>query len=333
MFAVPERFRSGPFARGDALKAGISARVLEGVQFVRLHDSVYCHRDHELRLGDRIAAARLALPPAARTTGITRIQELGLDYGPPWPLHFVVAGDHHLALPGVFLHRTPSMPSSDDEGVAVEAAFVAYCVEARVIDAIKVGSMLLHLEWMEVGSLQKFLAEQPWRRGRAEACWVMEHLEGRCRSLPEAELLALVRFSGLPDPEVNPELHDHDGNVVIPDLWFAQWRQVVEYEGSHHQEDRDQYNADIDRYLIFRTLKHPYLQVTKERLRRPRRAIRHIYRALVTAGYEGPEPEFGELWATLFRPLADVVRATTPRRAVSQRHSAGVEGGSVTAAG
>ena len=133
----------------------------------------------------------------------------------------------------------------------------------------------------------------------------------------------MVRFCGLPEPEVNPELRDDDGNKVIPDLWFAPWRQAVEYEGSHHQEDRDQYNADIDRYLIFRRMRAPYLQVTKERLRRPRLAMRQIHRALVEAGYEGPEPEFGELWATLFRPLRDVVRRrTSPREEVSQPHSA-----------
>lgn len=111
MFAVPEKFRSGPFARSAALDAGISARVLQGVQFGRLHDGVYCHRHHELTFADRIAAARLALPAEARTTGITRLQELGLDYGPESPLHFVLAGDHHLALSGVFLIAPRPCPS------------------------------------------------------------------------------------------------------------------------------------------------------------------------------------------------------------------------------
>jgi hypothetical protein len=323
MFAVPERFRTGPFARREALMAGVTARVLEGVQFVRLHDAVYCHRDHELTLADRIVAARMALPDEARTTGITRLRQLGIDFGPSSPLHFVMARDHHLAIPGVFLHRTAAMPPGDEQGVSAEAAFVAYCAEARVIDAIKVGSMLLHLGVMDGETLRVLIVEQPWRRGCAEARWLSEHLDGRCRSLPEAELVTMVRFCGLPEPEVNPELRDDDGNKVIPDLWFAPWRHAVEYEGSHHQEDRDQYNADIDRYLIFRRMKAPYLQVTKERLRRPRLAMRQIHRALVEAGYEGPEPEFGELWATLFRPLRDVVRRrTSPREEVSQPHSA-----------
>lgn len=322
MFDVPEKFRCGPFARSDALRAGISARVLEGVQFVRLHDAVYCHRDHELTHADQLAAARLALPDEARTTGITRIQELGLAFGPATPLHFVLAGDHHLAIPGIFLHRTIAMPSADEQGVSVEAAFVAYGAEARVIDVIKVGSMLLHLEWLDIGALQSLIVDQPWRRGVLELRWVLEHLDGRCRSLPEAELLALVRFSGLPEPDVNPELRASDGTVIIPDLWWPAYRQAVEYEGGHHQEDRAQYVADIDRFLIFRRMQAPYLQVTKERMRRPRLAMRQIYQVLVEAGYEGPEAEFGGLWESLFRPLRDVVRPNRPSSAVRQPHSA-----------
>lgn len=322
MFDVPEKFLAGPFARADALAAGISARVLEGVQFVRLHEGVYCHRAHESTFVDRVAAARMALPDEARTTSTTRLQELGLACGSPSPLHFVVAGDHHLAIPGVFLHRTASMPPADEEGASAEAAFVAYCTYARVIDAIKVGSMLLHLDLMDIEMLATLVAEQPWRRGCAEAGWVSEHLDTRCRSLPEAEMLALVRFSGLPEPEVNPELRDDEGTKVIPDLWFAPWRQAVEYEGAQHQEDRDQYNADIDRYLVFRRMNAPYLQLTKERMRRPRLVITRIHRALVEAGYEGPPPLFGELWAALFGPLSDVVRRSAPRRAASQPPSA-----------
>ncbi|MGZ5405291.1 MAG: hypothetical protein ACXWDL_11635, partial [Nocardioides sp.] len=77
-------------------------------------------------------------------TGLTRIQELGLDLGPRWPLRFVVEGDLHLAVEGVFLHRTKRLPP-DAHGMATPAAaYLAYCRRARVIDAIKVGDWLLH---------------------------------------------------------------------------------------------------------------------------------------------------------------------------------------------
>lgn len=322
MFDIPEKFRHGPFARAEALAAGISARVLEGAQFVRLHEAVYRHRDHQMTFADRVAAARIALPEAARSTGITRLQELGLDHGPRSPLHFVVAGDHHLRLDDVFLHRTVAMPAADELGVSAEAAFVAFCVEARVLDAIKVGSMLLHLGWMSEPALADLVTEQPWRRGCTEARWVSEHLDPRCRSLPEAELFTLVRFSGLPEPDVNPELRAPDGRIVLPDLWYAAFRQAVEYEGSHHQQEREQYVADIDRYLLFRRMQISYLQITKERLRTPRLAVKTVHQALVEAGCSGPAPDFGERWATLFRRLSDVVRPRLAPRAVSEPRSA-----------
>lgn len=313
MFVVPAEFRTRPFTRAEALRAGIPPRVLEGVQFIRLHHGVYRHRDQASGFAEELRAARLALPEGARTTGITRIQELGLDHGPRAPLHFVVEGDHHLLLDGVFLHRTVAMPPEDGVGVSAEAAFVAHCAEARTIDAIKVGSALLHDDLMDMSLLESLVLEQPWRRGCAEAHWVMEHLEGRCRSLPEAELVALVRFSGLPDPEVNAPLELDHGLVVTPDLWFAAWRRAVEYEGSQHQEDREQYTGDIDRYRAYRRNQVGSELVTKELMRAPRATVRRVHRLLVEAGYDGPAPEFGELWATLFRRLSDVVRPRPPR--------------------
>lgn len=315
MYDVPDAFRGGPFARAHALEAGIPRRVLHGVQFVRDHQGVYHHRDHQMTFCDRITAARLALPTAARTTGITRLQELGLSHGPSSPLHFVVQGDHHLALDGVFLHRTALMPPHDAVGVMAEAAFVAYCAEARTIDAVKVGSILLHRDLLDVEALGTLLAAQPWRRGVVEARWVLPHLDARCRSLPEAELLTLVRFAGLPEPDVNVTIELEPGVTLTPDLWFDAHRRAVEYEGSHHQEERGQYNADIDRYVLYRRHDVGYAQITKERLRTPKAAVRQVYSVLADGGYEGLPPVFGQLWSLLFTRLADVVRPRHgPRR-------------------
>lgn len=312
MFIVPDKFRQGPVHRAAALAHGITRDVLEGPQFDRVHESVYCHRDHELTWADRVEAARLALPGTARTTGITRIQQLGVNHGSADTLHFVVQGDLHLELEGVFLHRTVLMPPHDDQGVSTEAAFVAYCAEARLLDAIKVGSVLLNREQLDPDPLDQLLTEQPWRRGCAEARWVLPHLDERCRSLPEAELLALVLFASLPAPEVNQTIDLGSEDILTPDLWFEDHELAVEYEGSQHQEDRGQYNADIDRYKTYRRTDTAYEQVTKERLRSPKATVRQIHRALVDQGYDGPPPDFGELWQLLFARLSDVVR---PRRA------------------
>jgi hypothetical protein len=308
MHIVPDEFRARPFHRGEGLAAGITRSVLQGPQFVRIHESVYRHRDHEMSFDDDVEAARLAMPGSARTTSLTRIRQAGLAYGDRSLLHFVVQGDHHLAVPGIFLHRTVLMPPCDDVGVTVTAAFVAYCSEGRVLDVIKVGSILMHRDQLDLAELEAMFREQRWRRGCREAEWVLPYLDGRCRSLPEAELFALIMWSGLPLPEINEPLDIGGGEVLTPDFWWSPWQRIAEYEGSQHQEDREQYVTDIDRYAAFRRLGAGYVQITKETMRTPRIAIGRIFSALVEGGYDGPVPTFGEQWRMLFRPLSDVVR-------------------------
>lgn len=313
MFDVPEEFRHRPFHRREALAAGISARVLEGVQFVRIHEAVYRYRHHRMSFADEVTAAGLALPDGARTTGLTRLRQAGLEYGNADQLRFVVQGDHHLAIPGVFLHRTVLMPPCDDIGVTTTAAYVAYCAEARAIDAVKVGCWLLHHELLDFDELHVLLTEQKWRRGCVEAAWALPHLDGRVRSLPEAELLTLVRFSGLPEPEVNEPIDIGAGEELTPDQSWRNWMAVVEYEGGQHQELRHQYVTDIDRYATYRRLGVRYTQVTKERLQQPRVAVGRIFQMLVDAGYDGPAPQFEGPWRDLFRPLSEVVRSRARR--------------------
>ena len=140
---LPPELLSSPFRLARSRELGVSRRVLAR-HFVRLHHEVWVHRDRKLSDADRLLAARLALPDRAHLTGITLIQQLGLDFGPRVPSRFVIQGDHHLDLDGVFLHRTKRLPPLGDLGVTPAAAFIAYCARARVIDAIKVGDWLLH---------------------------------------------------------------------------------------------------------------------------------------------------------------------------------------------
>ncbi|WP_374458160.1 hypothetical protein [Nocardioides sp.] len=308
MFAIPEPLLHGPFARATALDARVPERVLEGTRFRRLHKGVYCHRDHEMTWEDRVLAAQLALPAGARTTGVTRLQQLGVDVGSRDTLHFVVEGDLHLVLDGVFLHRTVKMPPHDGDGVTVEAAFVAFCADARLVDAIKVGCFLLHKGWLDGHLLDRLLTEEKWRRGVPETAYVLPFLDDRPRSVPEGELLAYVVFSGLPTPEVNETISLADGTELAPDLWFEHYEIAVEYEGGQHQDDRGQYVADIDRYAAYRRNRVDYEQVTKELMRSPKATVRRVHAALVAKGYDGPPPNFEDAWPLLSMRLTDVVR-------------------------
>lgn len=311
MKPIPPELTNEPFLRKHAISLGVTEQMLRGSRFVRIHTNVYRVASLEMTHAHRVTAARLALPRGAQLTGITRIQELGLDYGPPLPLHFVMSGDHHLVIPGIFLHRTKELAPLDKCGVCVAGAFISYCSLARVIDAIKVGDWLLHHHHMERDEVIRIASAHLWRAGAYEALFVANYLDADARSLKESEVAALIEFAGLPRPELNVDL-ELPGRTAIGDLVYRQLGVLVEYEGTHHQEDRKQYVSDIDRFKDVRDSRYRYLQLTKESIDKPSRAVRLVYDELVAAGYDGPPPAFGETWRVLFTRVSKIVGRKGP---------------------
>jgi hypothetical protein len=307
MNAIPADLLTGPFLRTQALAAGASPRMLRGQRFRRLHPRVFVLRAHEMTWDDHVLAGQLVLPDRVHLTGISRIQAAGLDYGPRFPVRFVIQGDHHLAIDGVFLHRTRLLPPLDEVGVTIEAAFLFYCAHARVIDAIKVGDWLLHHGLLDLDAAKALAVAQLWRPGAHELCWVSDHLDGDSWSLKESETRPILTFAGLPAPECNVAIAPELPTSPTADLLYRQWQVAVEFEGTHHQRDREQYTYDIGRYEQYRDLDHRYVQVTNERLAKPRSLVRRVHAVLVAGGYSGPPPHFGEQWRSLFLPLSTVL--------------------------
>jgi len=317
MRELPDTLLHRPVPRREALALGLSARVLEGRRFVRVHHGVYRHRDHAMTFADDLAAAKLALPPTAYVTGATRLRLLGLEVGPPYPLRFVVQGDLHLALDGVFLHRTVLLPPVDEVGVTPAAACLAVCRRVRTVDAIGVGDWLLHRGHVDADELTGLVTTEPWRDGAAEVAWVLDQLVGDARSMRESALRCYLVFAGLPPAEPNGPIVLGDV-AVHGDLWFPAYRTAVEYEGVQHQADRGQYVSDIDRYALYRRHDVHYVQITTEKMRTLRAGVREIHECLVRGGYAGPPPDFGATWDSLFTRLSQLVpRSRGLRRAVA----------------
>ena len=321
MHEIPESLLSGPFTRTQACDLGVTKAMFTGNRFVRVHPRVWRHHEHAMSWDDEVLAARLALPQTAQPTHLTRIQKLGLAFGPRHPLHFVVQGELHLALDGIFLHRTKLLAPTDTDGVIPPAAFIAYCSTARLIDAIVVGDWLLHHDHMTLSELTTFALDAPWRDGADEALFVLPWLDGRSRSLKESETRAVLRAAGLPAATPNHTLDLGDDARVIGDLVFVEQGLVVEFEGGHHQEDRHQYLSDIERFALLRDHRVPYVQVTNESLSRPKTLVGTVYRALVSLGYDGPAPEFTDTWRSLFRPVRELLppRRTRLRELAAER--------------
>ena len=277
--------------------------MLNGSSYRRLFPAVWVLRAHVMTDADWILAASLAMPARARMSHLTRIQALGLDFGPLRPFHFIVAADLHLDVPDIFLHRTEVLPPVDSVGVTPAAAFIGFCATARLIDAIKVGDWLLHEKHMSVLEVAELARRDHWRPGARQVMRVLAHLDGRSRSLKESETRALLEFAGLPAPEVNHDIVEDGVFLACGDLVYLAWKLVVEYEGRQHAEDTAQFNTDISRYKRLRGRQWEYEQITQELLRQPRTMVRHVHQKLVDRGYDGPAPVFGSRWQSLFEPI------------------------------
>jgi hypothetical protein len=294
--------------------------MLQHERFVEVHPSVYRLAGVVLDERGKIDAARRALPADARISHGTLLRLLGVARGPLLPVHFTVARDLHLKIPGITLHRTGVMPPHDGVAVSVEAAFIGFAATARPIDVMTVGDWLLHHQHMTKESVSALAHLQSWRPGAAGVIEIVPQLDARSRSLPESETRVLLIAAGLPRPEVNLDVHDGDGRFLgCGDLVFRLWKLIVEYEGGQHFTDPRQIASDVDRYAGLRRDDWEYVQLTKRHLARPRAMVHRVHRALVARGYDGPAPQFGPGWNSLF---AVPHRRSHPEAVDPQPHTA-----------
>lgn len=288
----------------------MTPRMLQHKRFEELYPSVYRLAGVELDQPGVIDAAQRALPDDARVSHATRLRLLGVERGPLEPIHFTVARDLHLDIPGIMLHRTVVMPPHGSRAVSVEAAYLGFAATARPIDLIVVGDWLLHRKHMSAESLLTLAHSQPWRPGAAEVIEIVPYLDGRSRSIPESEVRVFLQFAGLPTPQVNLDVHDDAGRFLgCGDLVYLLWKLFIEYEGGQHFTNADQIASDTDRYAGLRRTSWEYVQITKKHAAHPKSMVRKVYRALVEQGYDGPAPVFGAHWDSLFLPR----RSSSPR--------------------
>lgn len=278
--------------------------MLTGSSWKRLHARVWVHVDHVMTHLDDLTAATLAMPDRAQLSHISRIQRLGLDVGEHKPIHFTVAGDHHIALKGIFLHRTEVLPPLDKVGVSAASAFMQYCATATVMEAIVAGDWLLCHRHMTIAEVAELAARDDWRPGARQARKVLRDLDARARSPKESEMRAVIVYSGLPVPDVNADVEHHGRRIAIADFLYLWWRLVLEYEGRQHALDAGQFSTDIVRYARLREAGFEYVQVTHEMLEQPRALVLLVHQTLARRGYAGPAPVLGRRWDSLFEPIS-----------------------------
>jgi len=85
-------------------------------------------------------------------------------------------------------------------------------------------------------------------RGSRAAARALPHVRQGAESRPETWLRLLLVRAGLPEPTLAHDLYDSSGRwLARVDLYFAEQRVVVEYDGEHHRTSSSQYDRDESR--------------------------------------------------------------------------------------
>lgn len=127
------------------------------------------------------------------------------------------------------------------------------------------------------------------RRGRGSgiAARALPHVRQGAESRTETLLRLVLVRAGLPEPALGQDLYDAAGRwLARVDLYFAEQRVVVEYDGEQHRTDSRQYERDESRIEALVRAGYTVIRVRKGQLfGRPEVVVERVARALRDRGW------------------------------------------------
>jgi hypothetical protein len=296
---IPQALDGQPFRTADAYALGVSLKSLRGGRFRRIAKGVYVTAAAAESHRIRVRGLMLALPPGTVATGVTGLQLLGVDVGSATPMVFASIHPWPVRRRDVKVMRLKQLPPHRDGIASPEQCWLVAASTLNLLELVTAGDSLLRLRRSTLARLQS--AVQMYSgRGVVAARAAVGLVRERVDSPRETWLRLCLVLAGLPMPECNLIIGDEKGPIGRVDLVYLAYRLIIEYEGDQHRTDRYQWNRDIDRHEDFARGQWTLIRVTSGRARWPRQLVHAVYQALRANGYDGPAPEFGELWVSLF---------------------------------
>ncbi|MGO9821014.1 MAG: endonuclease domain-containing protein [Solirubrobacteraceae bacterium] len=119
-------------------------------------------------------------------------------------------------------------------------------------------------------ALERALARRPGAKGRAKLRAILEDYTGAppTRSVFERVLLELIEKAGLPKPLVNAKLAG-----LEPDIYWPQWKLVVELDSRRFHSDPRTFESDRIREARLQRLGLRVLRITWKRLKHEPQAV------------------------------------------------------------
>lgn len=179
--------------------------------------------------------------------------------------------------------------------------FVELATVLHLVDLVVVGDRMVKQELLTTTTLVDHCrtSRQP---GAAAARRAAAYVRSRVDSPMETRLRMLLVLAGLPEPQVNLTVRDATGLPVRRyDLCWPSVRVVVEYDGRHHVERQEQWEADLDRREAIDDDAWRLLVVVSSGIyRSPGRTVERVWRLLRSRGLAGVPARPSDAWRPHF---------------------------------
>jgi len=254
----------------------------------------------------RVDAALLLVPRDAAMCDRTAAQLHGLPVPDDGWTHLAISPhSDRPRLSGIRVHR---LLDSTNEVTTVRgrrvttlpATFLALAATLTLVDLVVLGDAMVRRGMVS----PERLVEAAWvghgrgvRLGRRAAALVRPRVD----SPMETRLRLLLVLAGLPEPETNRAAYSRTGRwLARPDLLYCGQRIAVEYDGRHHRDRVEQYEADLPRRERMDRAGWHVIVVTAAQLRDPRGVALRVASALRERGEPAVAALFTSEWRDLF---------------------------------
>ncbi|PJJ65455.1 DUF559 domain-containing protein [Compostimonas suwonensis] len=311
---LPPALALTPFTTARAHTHGVGETRLRGGDLARPYHGV--RAPGAAASGDPLQDACSAYTTRMRPTAFFSHDTAARLWGLPLPTRFDPGGELHVAVG--WPRRAPAGRGIVGHALKDAAVTVRQRHGFRVVDPVSawlsLGASLSPDDLVAVGDALVLdpvvvdpaidpLSERPWAtiaelqrrldgftgRGRRVLREALPLIREGSESRPESILRLTLGRAGLPEPEVNAEVHDGSGRFVgRGDLVYRAWKVVVEYDGDQHRTDSRQYDRDQSRVESFFLAGWTLVRVRKTALfRETATTVSRVHRALTARGWRG----------------------------------------------
>jgi hypothetical protein len=247
--------------RKQALSCGMSEKALRqrlrpGGPWQVVVPGVYLTETGRLRYEHRIAAAFLHAGPGLAVTGLGAAARHGIPCDPGEFVDVLVPHDSRRSdVRFVRLHRTIVVPNVYRDG-----SFVPFAAPARAVaDAARLMTDITQVRALVAAGVQRrkvsvaqLAAELTvgQRQGSALFRQALAEVADGVRSAAEADLRALIKRVGLPEPLYNPRLYIGEEFLASPDVWWRELGVATEVDSREYHLLPADWVRTMDRHAL-----------------------------------------------------------------------------------